>query len=494
MRSGVYEVVSKVEFERLDAYLSVDLAHVVMLHDRGIATREVANLLASGLRCAYGRIASDPGVLAGHQSMLFAVESLLQNEVGHSVAGFLQTGRSRLDQSEAVRRLHYRALLMQVADGLVELANEMVIRATEWQDICTAGWTHLQQSQPWNMGHYMLGLFSRTGRDLERVLHCLDRTDVSALGAAAMVGTDWPVDRARVASLLGHRGVIANAMDASTQQADYPAEVASTLSLVACNMARWASDFYVWSSSEFGLLQLDTVHCGTSSIMPQKRNPIALARIRAMAGQSVGWMPAQLAIMKSPTSSDCDAFYASDTSERAMHELVDVIALGADVIRKADLSTQRCDDSLRDSWCTLSALSDALVRGAAIDFRTAHEIVAKLAKQLREQGRTPQSLDVHEVNRTAGSHLMRECALSPQMLNAALDPHVFSRSRTSEGGTAPEQIRVQLAAAAASIDSWSQEVQHRSHRHSHAAADLNDAVDRLALQAGSPSISHCAEK
>jgi argininosuccinate lyase len=479
MRSAVYDVVGGAERERLDAYLAVDLAHVLMLHECGIAPRAVASSLLGGLRRAYARLADDPPLAHGHQSLLFAVETLLREEIGEAAAGYLQTARSRLDQSQAARRLHCRGQLLDVAAATVELQGALLQRARDWEDVHIAGWTHLQQSQPWNMAHYMLSLFDRTGRDLERVLQCLDRTDFSALGAAAMVGTDWPIDRDRVAALLGHRGTVANALDAATLQADFPAEVAATLSLLACNMARWAADFYVWNSSEFGLVTLDIAHCGTSSIMPQKRNPVALARIRALAGQSVGWFPAQLATMKSPTSSDCDAFYVSAGGEVPVVELVEVIQLGTEVIRRMHLNRERCGRALDGTWCTLSALADVLVRHCAIDFRTAHAVVAELARMLREQGRVPQAATVADVAAAARSAADRDLSLPHDLLRRAVDPQEFARSRTSAGGTAPGEIRAQLDAAEAALKGRREEIDSRLRRVADAAATLRAACDEL---------------
>ena len=479
MRGAVYDVVGDVERGRLAAYRAVDLAHVAMLHDCGIASREVAGALVGGLRRAYGRLEAEPALADGHQSLLFAVEKLLRDDIGDAAAGWLQTARSRLDQSQAARRLHYRGQLLAVAGATLDLMAAMLERASDWQDVHTAGWTHLQQSQPWNLAHYMLALFDRTARDLERVLQCLDRTDLSALGAAAMAGTDWPIDRRRVSDLLGHRAVVGNSLDAATLQADYPADIASALSLLACNMARWAADFYVWSSSEFGLVQLDIGHCGTSSIMPQKRNPVALARIRALAGQSVGWLPAQLATMKSPTTSDCDAFYVSPGGDLPFGELGDVVALGAEVIRRMQLCVPRCEQALEGTWTTLSALADTLVRHAGIDFRTAHDVVGELARLLRESSRAPSDATPADVSAAARSAAGRELEITAERIRDAVNPQAFARSRTSAGGTAPAEIRALLDAAGTLLRSRRDELDARLARVSRAEDLLRRACDAL---------------
>ena len=480
MRRAVYQIVEEAERAKLDAYQAVDYAHVLMLHECGIVPRPVASALLAGLRRAYARLALEPTPAGEQQSLLFAVEELLRQDVGDAVAGYLQTGRSRLDQSEAVRRLQQRTLLLAVCGRFVPLLAAFHQRAGDWSDVLTAGWTHLQHSQPWNMGHYMLALFDRGCRDLERVLQCLDRTDLSALGGAAMAGTDWPIDRERVASLLGHPGTVANALDASTQHGDYPAEAAAVLSILAANLARWAADFHLWSSSEFGLMRLADAHCGTSSIMPQKRNPIALAPIRALAGQSVGWLPAQLAIAKSPASSDCDGFYVSASATASLHELVDVLELATDVVRHAELDRTRCEQALEGSWSTMSAVADTLVRKCGMDFRTAHAIVATLARALRQEGRNPDSVQSSDLAEAARAASGREVTLSDGELRRALSPRSFARSRTSAGGTAPSQVQALLERSAAALAGWTNEVARRQQHADRAARDMQHAVVTLA--------------
>lgn len=213
--------------------------------------------------------------------------------------------------------------------------------------------------------------------------------------------------------------------------------------------------------------------------MPLKRNPVALARIRALAGQSVGWLPAQHA-MKSPTSSDCDAFYVSAGGDLAFGELVDVVALGAEVIRGMQLYSPRCEQALEGTWTTLSGLADTLVRHGGIDFRSAHDVVGELARLLREFGRVPGDATPADVSAAARSVAGRHLEISAERIRNAVNPQAFARSRTSAGGTALAEIRAMFDAAGTLLRSRRDELDTRFARVSGAEDLLRRACDALA--------------
>src|SRR5262249_9738260 len=207
-------------------------------------------------------------------SYLVQIEHFLASRVGEDVAGRLQTGRSRNDQDAAADllylrdpRLYLRDPLLQVAGQLAELQRAVLDRAREHAATVMPGYTHFQHAQPWTFGHWLMRQASALERDLERLQGAFTRTNRSGLGGAANAGTSWPVDRRRTAGLLGHDGLVLNSTDAGVFARDYIEEDVAVLALLMANLGRLATDLYVWSSWEFGFVEVADGLAGTSSIM-----------------------------------------------------------------------------------------------------------------------------------------------------------------------------------------------------------------------------------
>ena len=227
-------------------------------------------------------------------SVLLQVEHFLAERIGHDMAGRMHTGRSRNDHQEAANRVLVRDRLLDLADATLRLQDTVLDLALEHADALMPGYTHLQHAQPTTLGHYIMRHYYPFERDQQRLQGAFKRTNLSALGGAACVGTTWPVDRHRTAELLGHGGLVVHATDAGVFARDYPAENAAVLSILANDVGRLAGDLYVWSTWEFGMIEVEDGMANTSSIMPQKKNPEALERVRGLSGIAVGWLPAVL--------------------------------------------------------------------------------------------------------------------------------------------------------------------------------------------------------
>jgi argininosuccinate lyase len=436
------------EARMFEAFMAADLAHVVMLAEQGLVPPTRAKPLIQGLlelrAAGAGALPMNPGL----GSLLLQVERWLEQRVGAEAAGMLQMARSRIDQNAAVARLYVRDGLLGSLRGVLALCGTLRDRATAWQDVIMPGYTHLQHAQPWVLGHVLLAQHDLFQRDFERLMQCYARVNLSAQGTAALSGTSWPVERDRVASLLGHAGLVENAKDAGVFAMEFLADSAGALSLLMSGLGRFASELYVWASWEFQLVDLDEGLCGTSSIMPQKKNPYALERVRALAGESIGWMPAQLGLLKTPTTTDCDLVFASGL-HGSYFEATDWCTL----LMRESVATMRVDrahllDRAGANWSTASSLADMLVRETELDFRRAHHVVAALVRHAQAARLRPEAVRSRDLDVAAEEILGRPLGLPDDRVRDALDPARFVATRVSRGSVAPAEVTRLLDRAA----------------------------------------------
>jgi argininosuccinate lyase len=268
-----------------------------------------------------------------------------------------------------------------------------------------------------------------------------ERTNECPLGGAAHSGTDWPIDRDTTAAYLGFARPVRNARDAGLSALDSGAELAAVLGLALSGISRCASDLFYWSSSEIAHVQLHASLCGTSSMMPQKRNPIVLERIRGLAGDAAGWGASQLGLLHFATSTDADQGYVHNRLPGYCRETAGAIRLLARAVATLEIDTGRLRESAARHWSTASGLADDLVRTHRMSFRNAHETVARFVA-------------AHEAADIAEGTILPELAdaplrdYAPERLRDILDVQTFIDSRHSAGGTSPAR-RAELATTAA---------------------------------------------
>lgn len=453
--------VNKVELEdelaSLDEYILTDLAHAVMLTRTGIfdaqhGRRIVQALLDLRAGDPAAILASDPEV----GTLGLQIEQYLENVMGPRGRD-IQRARSRIDQKATNWRLVVRASLTEVMDALVCFGTEIQITAERYAGALMPGYTHLQHSQPTTIDHYLNSHYWAVSRNLSRLLDAYDRLNVSPLGSAAYSGTSWPIDRATTATYLGFDRPIPNARDAGLASLDVGAELASVLATTLSGISRLASDLNYWSSSEVGLVRIDASLCGTSSMMPQKRNPMVLERIRALAGVAVGWAASQLGVMHTATSTDADQAYIHNLLPGQCSETAGAIALLREVITTVEFDLPAMRTSAGRHWSTSSALADSLVASHDLSFRDAHESVAHLIASHERAGIRGGELCIELITDKALS------AYPHSQVRTILDPEAFVASRISLGGTSVA-ARETLATAA--------------------LADLADMKEKLQLRAG----------
>jgi argininosuccinate lyase len=419
-------------------------AHSQMLGEVGLLSPAEVDKILDGLDTVLLEIRD--GVFrpdSGYEDIHMAVEMRLEKLIG-VVAGKLHTARSRNDQVATDLRLWLKRHLTRLDHNLVDLLRSILNRIDTDGQVVMPGYTHLQRGQPIFLGHHLLGHAWPIVRDRERLAAALDRIDASPLGSGALAGTPHPIDRHRVAELLGFGGVVENALDGVAAR-DHLQETASVCAIAMANFSRMAAELILWSSDEFRFLRLDQAFSTGSSIMPQNRNPDSAELIRGKTGRVFGDLVALLTLTKGlPLAYNRDLqedreaiFDAVSTTSRCASILANLWA-SAEVIR------ERFEDELRGDPLLATELADALVDGG-VPFREAHQIVGELILRLEREGRGLDTLTPEELSSVHPDF--------PEDTVSRLDPRQAANRRTSFGGTSWSEIERQRQLLLGLVDS-----------------------------------------
>lgn len=413
-------------------------AHVQMLGAQAILSSQEAHLLDQGLLLLKEDLSSGKAQLDPHaEDVHSAIEQLLHQRLG-PVAGKLHTGRSRNDQVATDLRLYLRAEIQALSQEIRSLQAKVLQIAEAHQTSLMPGMTHFQHAQPVSLAHHLLTYFWMWQRDHERLQDLGKRLNWSPLGAAALAGTSFPLDREQTAKALGFAGPVPNSLDAVSDR-DSVIEFLAAGSLLMMHHSRLCEELIIWSTPEFGFVELgDEVTTG-SSIMPQKKNPDVAELIRGKVGQLYGALMGALTMMKG-----LPLAYNRDMQEDKVH-LLPALRLCRQstrmmtlMLEKAQWKTEQMAASLAGDFSNATDLADDLVR-KGLSFREAHEVIGRLVRGCLETGTSLEDLSLSELQKY--SALFDEKSLD-------VIPHLsVLKARTSLGGTSPEQVTTQLALA-----------------------------------------------
>jgi len=428
----VLEFISSREADRwiFEADLLVDRAHLVMLKEKGLIAPEEFSEIVAGLD------GIEEKNLGEGEDVHEAIEAELISKVG-AVGGRMHTGRSRNDEVATCIRIVLRNEILCLMVEVNGLAGALVERAAENADAIIPGFTHLQHAQPTTLAHHLLAHADALLRDFERLRDSYPRINRSPLGAAAFASTGFDIDRNRTAELLGFDGLVENSMDAVSTR-DFLLEALSASAILMANLSRLAEELILWSTSEFGYLELDNLFTSTSSIMPQKKNPDTAELVRGKTGSVIGSLVAALTICKAlPMSYNRDLQEATPNLWRGISLTRGAVRIMAGCISSAKFKTDRLEAASGAGFSTATELADSLVRITKIPFRTAHQIVGALA--VRSESPTIRDLD--EAAERIAAFRPSERGFGEEELKTALDPKKNVALRSRIGGPAPSETR-----------------------------------------------------
>jgi argininosuccinate lyase len=411
-------------------------AHARMLAEVGLISREDAETIAAGLDRVAGEFergerVMDPALEDVHMN----VESRLTELIGEP-GRRLHTARSRNDQVATDLKLYARAACARIVAGIDRARVALCRRAREHADTLLPGYTHLQRAQTVTLGHHLLAYAEMLRRDRGRFLDAARRAGESPLGAGALAGTGLGIDREHTARALGFDGPTRNSLDTVSDR-DFAAEIAFAAALFAVHLSRLGEELVLWSTTEFGFVQLGEGHCSGSSLMPQKRNPDIAELLRGKPGRVIGDVVSLLTISKGLTLA-----YNKDLqeSQEPLYDAIETTFLLVDVlpglIEGLTFRTDRMGEAAHDPALGATDLAEHLVR-KGLPFRRAHEIVGALVRRAEEQGVSLRDLDPASLPQI-------DPALGPDAL-AALEPARAVAARDLPGGPSPVRVRAEIA-------------------------------------------------
>jgi len=437
--------------KRLYAHdIAGSVAHCRMLAKTGIIAEEEAAALIQGLAAVRRDI--ERGKFTFEDSLEdihMHVEARLVHDLG-KVAQKLHTARSRNDQIALDLRLFLRAESLEIIGMLIELRQVLIDFARRHAEVILPGYTHLQRAQPVLLAHHLLAYVEMLTRDGQRLADALARINVMPLGAAALAGTTYPIDRAFTARLLGFDAVAANSIDAVADR-DFALEFVAAAGIGMVHLSRMAEELVLWSSSEFGFVTLADAFATGSSIMPQKKNPDIPELVRGKAGRVFGDLMALLTLMKGlPLAYNRDMQEDKEPVFDAVDTYKASIAIFTRMLPTVTVNAERMLAAASSGYLNATELADYLV-GRGLPFRQAHAAAGKAVALAISKGK-----EIHEL---ALKDLKGVSALMEKEVFDLLTPQQMVKRRTSAGGTAPDLVAAALEAAGKRLEGEKQDLE-----------------------------------
>ncbi len=431
------EINASIDFDRELAPQDIagSLAHVAMLAKTGIVGPQDADAIAQGLRQVKGEIEAGGFTFSrGLEDIHMNIESRLADLIGPP-AGRLHTARSRNDQVATDFKLWTRDTLDALIVQIAGLQKALAERALASADMVMPGFTHLQSAQPVTFGHHLLAYVEMLARDRSRFADARRRLNECPLGAAALAGTSFPIDRSATAEALGFDRPTANSLD-SVADRDFVLEALSASAICAVHLSRFAEEIVLWTTPQFGFVRLSDAFSTGSSIMPQKRNPDAAELVRGKSGRVTGALVGLLTVMKGlPLAYSKDMQEDKEGAMDGLRTLSLCLAAMTGMVRDMTPDAARMKAAAGAGYATATDLADWLVRTLQMPFREAHHVTGRIVGLASAKGAPLEALTLAEMQSV-------EPRISAEAL-AVLGVENSVKSRTSYGGTAPDNVRAQ---------------------------------------------------
>jgi len=425
--------------QRLWSYdITGSVAWAKALCRAGLLTAAERDTIVRGLEAVQGELATGAFPFRPElEDIHMNVERRLQELVGE-VGGKLHTGRSRNDQIALDERLYLKDSVARVGEGLRRVQEALVARAAETVDAPLPGYTHLQRAQPVVLAHHLLAYLFMLQRDRQRFRECAARADVLPLGAAALAGTAFPIDREALAKDLGFAAVSPNSLDAVSDR-DYILEFLAAGALAGMHLSRLAADLTLWATAEFGFVEFSDAFATGSSIMPQKKNPDVAELIRGKSGRLYGNLVAVLTTMKGlPLAYNADMQEDKEPFFDSVDTLEAILGVLPPLLASLTFRTDRMRRAAGEHFSTATDLADYLVR-KGLPFRQAHEVVGRVVRHALDEGKALEDLTLAELRHFS--------PLIDGDVKDAITVEASLRARAATGGTAPAAVRRSLALA-----------------------------------------------
>ena len=414
------------------------IAHAKMLAAQGIISDDDAEKICAGLNKILEQIdAGEFNFSVALEDIHMNVEKALTDSIG-AAGGRLHTARSRNDQVALDTHLYMRRQVREIQRLILELQTELVKAAEKNSDVIFPGYTHLQRAQPILFAHHLLAYFCMLQRDYSRFEGVHSRADIMPLGAGALAGTTFPINRELVAHELNFGAIYSNSLDAVSDR-DYLLEFLSAASILMVHLSRFSEEIILWCSREFSFIELDDAHCTGSSMMPQKKNPDVPELVRGKAGRVFGHLMALLTTVKAlPLAYNKDLQEDKEGVFDALDTVKFSLAVFTQIVAGMKIRKDNMRRAVEEDFSNATDLADYLVK-KNLPFRQAHEVAGKLVHYCIERGVDLKDLTLDEFRKFS--------PLFDADIHDAIKPETCVAARNSQGGTSPKQVEIQICTA-----------------------------------------------
>lgn len=443
MTEEAYEFSSSYDSDQylFEADIECNIAHCTMLKNENIIGEEVANRIISALNKL-----KDEGITAlnfdpSSEDIHMAVENYVTNEIGED-AGFMHTAKSRNDQVATDLRLVLRDKITQIQEDILYFIENLVKLAEEHKETVMVGYTHLQHAQPITMAHHLMAYAHSLKRDYERLSDTYKRVNLNPLGSAAMTTTSFPINRELTTELLGFDSYLENSMDGVSSR-DFIAEAVFDLTMLSMTLNKISEEIILWSTYEFGIIEVADEFSSTSSIMPQKKNPDIAELSRGKSSILVGELTTILTILKAiPYTYNRDLQEISIHLWNAYETAHSILKVVTPMVLSMKVNKKRCLELANANFATVTDLADLMVREKKIPFRTAHKIVGRVVNEAIVKNMSILDVDSKFIDNIAIDLTGKPLSLDDNQIKKATDPVENVKMRNIPGGPSPEMVQL----------------------------------------------------
>jgi len=442
---------SLVEDERiLDCDIRATMAHDIMLYERGIISHKDLRAILGALQ----EIEEKGEMKGSYEDVHELLESKVIDAVGLEAGGKMHTARSRNDQVNVAIRMRVRADILNLCSAILGLMRAILNQAGRYAGQMMPLYTHTQRAQVGTLGHYLLSQLDAISRDFERLMQAYTRVNLNPLGACAIGGTSFPIDRKRTAALLGFGGLVENSIDAVSSR-DFVLEVAAAIAILMANLSRMSEDLILWSTYEFNFVEIGDEYASPSSAMPQKKNPCTLELVRARTGRTYGSLVAMLAETKGlPTGYNRDLQDLKPPLWASLDLAISSVEVLTGVLSTLKVNRRNLMEATNSGFLTALDLAEQVVQRCGLSFREAHRLVGALVRKCLADGKRLTDLRAEEIRRISSKTIGKEVGLSKGFLRTALDPHLCLLRRDHTGSPNPSEVRRMLRSRRRHLDGY----------------------------------------
>ncbi len=453
-------------------------AHNIMLYEQGIIKKEELKKILEVLEeIKKDFIDGKIKLQEGYEDIHEFLESKVIERIGVEAGGKLHTARSRNDQVALDIRMKLRSLINEASDNLLNLIEALINLALKELNSPIILYTHLQQAQLGLFSHYLMAYAEAFSRDFERLNECYKRINLNPLGACAIAGTKFPINRVRTTELLGFDGIVENSIDASSFR-DFEVETIAALSILMLNLTRMVEDLILWSSREFNFIELADEYASSSSIMPQKKNPCILELIRGKTGEVFGSLIGLLTIFKGlPSGYNRDLQETKKLLWRCFKTVNASLKIFINIIKTLNLNKTRIEKMIDEGYLMATELAEELSLKKGLSFREAHKLVGELIKKMLYENKKMNKLSPNLIEQLSNQVLGKTINVSQEELENILDFKKALLEKRSLGAPSPKEVEKEISKIKKKIEEYKVQLSTRINKVNEALEELQRLVN-----------------